>query len=75
MRLRFVRFPLGLLAGLLLIAVAREAAAETWKLYVNARYGTVAEYPADRFRPGHQPANGDGQRFTAKACLLACSIA
>jgi hypothetical protein len=75
MRLRFVRFPLGLLAGLLLIAVAREAAAETWKLYVNARYGTVAEYPADRFRPGHPPANGDGQRFTAKACLLACSIA
>jgi hypothetical protein len=66
MRSRLSKLSLGVLAGLLLIAVAREAAAETWKLYVNARYGTMAEYPADRFRPGNPPANGDGQSFTAK---------
>jgi hypothetical protein len=54
------------LTGLVLITLAREAAAETWKLYLNARYGTAAEYPADRFRPGRPPDNGDGQSFTAK---------
>jgi hypothetical protein len=62
MRSNFVR----VLAGLLLITFAWEAAAETWKVYANARYGTVAEYPADRFRPGRPPDNGDGQRFMAR---------
>jgi hypothetical protein len=62
MRSKIIRF----LAGLLLLAGAREAAAETWRVYANARYGTVAEYPADRFRPGRPPDNGDGQGFTAK---------
>jgi hypothetical protein len=55
-----------LLAGLLLIASVREAMATTWKLYQNARYGTVAEFPADLFRPGRPPDNGDGQSFTTK---------
>jgi hypothetical protein len=59
-----------LLAGSLLIASAPDLAAETWKLetwklYVNARFGTAAEYPADRFRPGRPPDNSDGQAFTA----------
>jgi hypothetical protein len=62
MRSKIIRF----LAGLLLLAGACEAAAETWKVYANARYGTIAEYPADRFRPGRPPDNGDGQGFTAK---------
>jgi hypothetical protein len=66
MRSRLVRVPVGLLAGVLLIALVREAAAETWRLYQNARYGTAAEYPADLFRPGRPPDNGDGQSFTAK---------
>jgi hypothetical protein len=67
MRARIIAFPAALLMAVLtlLAAPAPEAAAETWKLYVNARYGTVAEYPADRFHPGRPPDNGDGQRFTA----------
>jgi hypothetical protein len=69
MRARIIGFPAALLmavlVGPLLVAPAPEAAAETWKLYVNARYGTAAEYPADRFRPGRPPDNGDGQAFTA----------
>jgi hypothetical protein len=69
MRVRIIDFPAALLstflAVLLLVAPAREAAAETWKLYLNARFGTAAEYPAERFHPGPPPENGDGQRFTA----------
>jgi hypothetical protein len=56
---------MAVLVGPLLLAPAPDAAAETWKLYVNARFGTVAEYPADRFHPGRPPDNSDGQRFTA----------
>jgi hypothetical protein len=67
---RIIEFPAvflsALLAGLLLVASAREGSAETWKLYLNARYGTAAEYPAERFHPGHPPENGDGQSFAAK---------
>jgi hypothetical protein len=55
-----------LLGGLLLVTSAREGTAETWKLYLNARYGTAAEYPADRFRAERPSENGDGQSFTAK---------
>jgi len=55
---------IAILVGPLLFAPVPEAAAETWKLYVNARYGTAAEYPADRFHPGSPPDNGDGQAFT-----------
>jgi hypothetical protein len=59
-------FPAAFLTGLLLVASVREAGAEAWKLYLNARYGTAAEYPADRFRPERPPENGDGQSFMAK---------
>ena len=63
MRSRCVR----ILAGLLFLAtVAQAAMAATWKVYANARYGTVAEYPSDRFRPGRPRDNGDGQSFTAQ---------
>jgi len=61
MRSNFIR----VLAGLLIVT-STQAMADSWKLYVNARYGTVAEYPADRFRAGRPPDNGDGQSFTAK---------
>jgi hypothetical protein len=54
---------IAVLVGPSLLAPA--PAAESWKLYVNARYGTAAEYPADRFHPGRPPDNGDGQAFTA----------
>jgi hypothetical protein len=70
MRARIIEFPAfflsALLAGLLLVASVREGSAETWKLYLNARYGTAAEYPAERFHPGRPPENGDGQSFTTK---------
>ena len=70
MRARIIGFPAtfltAFLVGLSLVTPAPEAAAETWKLYVNARYGTAAEYPADRFHPGRPPDNGDGQSFRAE---------
>ena len=50
----------------MLVASVRDGTAETWKLYLNARYGTAAEYPAGRFRPENPPENGDGQSFTAR---------
>jgi len=66
---RIIAFPaallMALLVGPLLVAPAPDAAAETWKLYANARFGTVAEYPADRFHPGRPPDNSDGQAFAA----------
>lgn len=37
---------------------------ETWKTYVNDRFGTTIEYPS-RFRPGRPPDNNDGQGFAA----------
>lgn len=70
MQARIIEFPAALvsalLIGLLLVASAREGAAETWKLHLNARFGTAAEYPAERFHPGRPPENGDGQSFTAR---------
>ena len=39
---------------------------ETWKRYVNGRFGTYAEYPADRFRALPPPENGDGQSFEGR---------
>jgi hypothetical protein len=70
MRARIIDFPAvclsAFLAGLLLLASARDGTAETWKLYLNARFGTAAEYPAERFHAENPPANGDGQSFTAK---------
>jgi hypothetical protein len=56
---------MAVLVGALLVAPAPQAAAQTWKLYVNDRFGTTAEYPADRFRPGRPPDNSDGQAFMA----------
>lgn len=40
--------------------------AKSWRTYVNERYGTFAEYPADRFRALPEPENGDGQSFAGK---------
>jgi len=41
-------------------------AAEKWQRYTNARFGTIAEYPADLFEPEEQPENGDGLAFTSR---------
>ncbi len=45
--------------------LAAPAGAETWAKYRNARYGTFAEYPADRFRALPASENGDGLSFEA----------
>lgn len=55
-----------IVAAVAIVALAVSADAETWKRYVNGRYGTFAEYPADRFRPLPAPDNGDGLSFQGK---------
>jgi hypothetical protein len=39
-------------------------AAESWRVYANVRFGTVADVPRD-WRPGREPENGDGLRFAS----------
>lgn len=61
-----------LLAALAFIAVAGAAAAgprpaETWVSYVNSRFGTTIDYPADWFAPWPAPANNGGRSFTDEA--------
>lgn len=46
--------------------LAGPVGADTWQKYLNGRYGTFAEYPADRFRALPAPDNGDGLSFEAK---------
>ena len=40
------------------------AAGQTYKRYVNERFGVTADRPAD-WRVGNEPENGDGLRFTS----------
>lgn len=50
---------------LLLLAFTADAgAAESWRVYANARFGSVADVPRD-WRPGREPENGDGLRFAS----------
>ncbi len=53
-----------LIAAVVVLAVAGPAAAEEWKTYVNERFGTSADVPAD-WQAGEPPANGDGLKFTS----------
>lgn len=34
-----------------------------WQTYINTRYGTRLDFPADLFAPGIPPENGDGLQF------------
>jgi hypothetical protein len=61
-----MRSGIRLLAALLMLGIAGITAAESWKSYANPRFGTSADYPADRFRPLPPPENGDGQSFGAE---------
>jgi hypothetical protein len=45
--------------------VASPAAAQSWKTYRNARFGTTIEYP-DKFRSGRPPDNGGGLGFSSQ---------
>ena len=40
-----------------------------WQHYLNARFGTHADYPADLFTQPHYPENGDGVRWTGRGGL------
>lgn len=52
------------LAALLFSAcLAGPAMAADWATYVNARFGTAVEYPADVLVPEPESENGDGHRF------------
>jgi hypothetical protein len=48
-----------------LLALTPAAPAQTrWATYANARFGTIADYPADLFsRRDPEPENGDGVRM------------
>jgi hypothetical protein len=53
-----------LIAVVVLLAAGAAAATAEWKTYVNERFGTTADVPAD-WRAGEPPENGDGLRFTS----------
>lgn len=48
------------------LAVAAHAQKFNWRTYVNERFGSRIEYPANVFDPEPPPENGDGQRFKAR---------
>jgi serine/threonine-protein kinase len=50
--------------ALAFLLAAFPAFAQGWRTYVNGRFGTTAQVPAD-WRPGREPENGDGLAFTA----------
>lgn len=68
-------FPIVVLA--LLFCLAGAALADSfirlgdgWQTYINARYGTQLDYPADVFAPGIPPENGDGLQFRSPDATL-----
>jgi hypothetical protein len=57
----------GTALGLVLVvasSIAFGQAPEKYRIYRNDRFGTTADVPRD-WKPGNQPANGDGLRFTS----------
>ena len=57
-----------MIAFLALAAFAATAYAQdsNWRTYVNERFGSKIEYPANLFSPEPPPENGDGRRFKAR---------
>src|SRR4051812_38520896 len=65
MRRLALALALALALPLLACALALPAgAAPGWQVYMNPRYGTTVDVPAD-WRPGREPDNGDGLVFTS----------
>jgi hypothetical protein len=57
-----IRFFTAVFLAAMVVGVAM--AQSRWETYVNARFGTRADYPADLFtRRDPPPENGDGRRF------------
>ncbi len=53
-----------IIATLISVLSSASAGPEGWRLFANARFGTVIEYPA-RFKALPPPENGDGMAFEA----------
>ena len=52
------------LALVVMLALPATAQSTSWQTYVNERFGTIADVPAD-WRAGEPPDNGDGLTFTS----------
>lgn len=55
----------GTLASALVFAFASAALADAWTRYVNPRFGTRADVPAEGFVADPAPQNGGGQSWTS----------
>ena len=49
-----------------MVAVNAQAQDSNWRTYVNERFGSKIEYPANIFSPEPPPDNGDGRRFKSR---------
>lgn len=72
-----VGFVVAAFAGIFALAGSDQALADRfdpvgggWERYVNERFGTSLEFPADLFIPDEAPANGDGRRLLADDATL-----
>ena len=54
-----------LIAAGMCVSFGSFAIADEWTIYVNPRFGTRAEVPAQGFTANPPPANGDGQSWTS----------
>lgn len=54
-----------LAALVLALLTAMPALAADWRTYVNARFGTTLDYPADVFAAEPEADDGDGRRFVS----------
>jgi hypothetical protein len=58
------------LMSIILVLAAFTATAyaqdSNWRTYVNERFGSRIEYPANVFSPEPPPENGDGRRFKSR---------
>ena len=58
------RLTLAIMASIVSGSIAGAASAETWRTYVNPRFGVSAQVPSD-WTMGPEPVDGDGRVFTA----------
>lgn len=58
------------IAGTARAADSLVAAGDGWQTYVNERFGTSLDFPADVFTPQEPPENGDGRRFVSQDATL-----
>jgi hypothetical protein len=58
----------------LFVAALPTQAADYYRTYVNARFGTVVQYPASFLVPRPEAANGDGRRFVSKDEAIELSV-